>query len=113
MTAAATTGPNREPRPTSSTPAIRRAPACHAIFSNFVVQCRRFSRRSLAAAGERVFPRASLGLADMNWQIRVSDKCIFSERGVVKQGGKELGCNSSNLRFQATAEYLRIQCAAK
>src|ERR1039458_673318 len=94
MTAAATTGPNKEPRPTSSTPAIKRAPSRHAIFSNFSVQCRRLSRRSLAAEGERVLSRASLNLADMNRQIRSSDKCIFAEVGVVKQGGKRVSSNS-------------------
>src|SRR5215469_15276549 len=52
ITAAATTGPNSEPRPTSSTPATMQAPASHARFSKRRVQRRLFSRRSLAA-GER------------------------------------------------------------
>src|SRR5512144_1139124 len=52
MTAAATTGPNRHPRPTSSTPATNRAPAPQASFSYFVVHFSRLSRRSLAADGE-------------------------------------------------------------
>lgn len=87
MTAAATTGPNNEPRPTSSTPAIRRAPVCHASFSNFRVQRRRLSRRSLAADGESVFARAGLAFTDTT-QSRERNKSIFAERGVVKQGGK-------------------------
>src|SRR5271155_2106959 len=88
MTAAATTGPNKEPRPTSSTPAINRAPDCHASFSNFSVQRRRFSRRSLAAAGDSVFSRTSLSLGD-TFEDRY--KSIFAEFDPVKQGGKELG----------------------
>src|SRR5580658_4364123 len=88
MTAAATTGPNNEPRPTSSTPAIRRAPDCHPSFSNFSVQRRRLSSRSLAAAGESVFSRTSLSLGD-TFEGRY--KSIFSEFDPVKQGGKELG----------------------
>src|SRR6266568_6327605 len=55
MTAAATTGPNSDPRPTSSTPATSFAPDAHATFSYFNVQRRRFSSRSFAAAGEIVF----------------------------------------------------------
>src|SRR6266496_3354419 len=55
MTAAATTTPNSDPRPTSSTPATRFAPDAHASFSYFNVQRRRFSSRSFAAAGDSVF----------------------------------------------------------
>src|SRR5580658_9225252 len=87
MTAAATTGPNKEPRPTSSTPAIRRAPDCHPSFSNFSVQRRRLSSRSLAAAGDSVFSRTSLSLGD-TFEGRY--KSIFAEFDPVKQGGKEL-----------------------
>src|SRR3954471_19685471 len=52
MTAAATTGPKREPRPTSSAPATMRAPVSQARFSNFNVHRRLLSNRSLAAAGD-------------------------------------------------------------
>src|SRR5208282_612181 len=52
MTAAATTGPNSDPRPTSSTPATCSAPAAQARFSNLRVQRSFFSRRNLAAAAE-------------------------------------------------------------
>src|ERR1700674_34331 len=52
MTAAATTGPNNDPRPTSSTPATCAAPAAHARFSNLRVQRSFFSKRNLAVAAE-------------------------------------------------------------
>src|SRR5438132_13278907 len=52
MTAAATTGPNSDPRPTSSTPATYVAPAAQARFSNLRVQRNFFRRRSLAVAAE-------------------------------------------------------------
>jgi hypothetical protein len=61
MTAAATTGPKREPRPTSSTPATNFAPVAHANFSNFVVHFSLFSRRSLAAALESGLPSFVVG----------------------------------------------------
>src|SRR5664280_1828630 len=56
MTAAATTGPKSEPRPTSSTPATNFAPVAHASFSNFVVHLSFLRRRSLAAALEMGLP---------------------------------------------------------
>src|SRR5437868_4222831 len=59
MTAAATTGPNKQPRPTSSTPATSFAPADHARFSNFCVHFSRLSRRILAAAAESTFSTPS------------------------------------------------------
>src|SRR5580693_1608966 len=100
MTAAATTGPNREPRPTSSTPAIRRAPDCHAIFSNFNVQRRRLSRRSLAAAGESVFSGASLSLEDTEQRryfvkCEMDDRSIFADVGPVQQAEKRVSGNGS------------------
>src|SRR5664279_414790 len=52
MTAAATTGPNSDPRPTSSTPAMYVAPAAHARFSNFSVQRSFLSRRNLAVEAD-------------------------------------------------------------
>src|ERR1035438_3938375 len=52
MTAAATTGPNNEPRPTSSTPATCVAPAAQARFSNLSVQRSFFSSRNLAVEAE-------------------------------------------------------------
>jgi len=52
MQAAATTQPKSDPLPTSSTPAITLAPFSRAAFSNFVVQCRLFSSRNLAAEAE-------------------------------------------------------------
>src|SRR5216684_2759164 len=52
MTAAATTGPNSDPRPTSSTPATCFAPAAQARFSNLRVQRSFFSKRNLAAEAE-------------------------------------------------------------
>src|ERR1700681_1049953 len=52
MTAAATTGPNSDPRPTSSTPAMCVAPAAQARFSNLRVQRSFFSKRNLAVAAE-------------------------------------------------------------
>src|SRR5579872_1851267 len=90
MTAAATTGPKSEPRPTSSTPAIRRAPDCHAIFSNFVVQRRRLSKRSLAAAAERVLGRADLGFAGTKLEDQMFRYLHLRPGRLVKQGGKEL-----------------------
>src|SRR5437588_11158065 len=59
MTAAATTGPNRQPRPTSSTPATSFAPADHARFSNFCVHFNRLRRRIFAAAAESTFSTPS------------------------------------------------------
>src|SRR5580692_6573329 len=60
MTAAATTQPNSDPRPTSSTPATSRAPDAQALFSYRNVQRSFLSSRSLAAdadsgRAERVF----------------------------------------------------------
>src|ERR1700694_4640511 len=52
MTAAATTGPNSDPRPTSSTPATSCAPAAQARFSNLRVHRSFFSKRILAAEAE-------------------------------------------------------------
>src|SRR3981081_3367508 len=52
MTAAATTGPKSDPRPTSSTPATYVAPAVQARFSNLRVQRSFFSKRNLAAEAE-------------------------------------------------------------
>src|ERR1700674_1669506 len=52
MTAAATTGPNSDPRPPSPTPATSCAPAAHARFSNLRVQRSFFSKRNLAVAAE-------------------------------------------------------------
>src|SRR5258708_3559030 len=52
MTAAATSGPNNDPRPTSSTPATSSAPAAQARFSNLRVQRSFFRRRSFAVAAE-------------------------------------------------------------
>src|ERR1700686_4303748 len=52
MTAAATTGPNNDPRPTSSTPATCVAPAVQARFSNLRVQRNFLSKRNLAVAAE-------------------------------------------------------------
>src|SRR5713226_8880288 len=52
ITAAATTGPNSDPRPTSSTPATCSAPAAQARFSKFSVQRSFFSKRNLAALAE-------------------------------------------------------------
>src|SRR5215472_4105222 len=52
ITAAATTHPNSDPRPTSSTPATRRAPDAHAFFSYLNVHRRRLSKRNFAAEGD-------------------------------------------------------------
>ncbi len=52
MTAAATTGPNSDPRPTSSTPATCCAPVAQARFSKFRVQRSFFNSRNLAAEAE-------------------------------------------------------------
>src|SRR5277367_2955555 len=52
ITAAATTGPKSDPRPTSSTPATKVAPAAQARFSNLRVQRRLFSSRNFAADAE-------------------------------------------------------------
>ena len=49
ITAAATTHPNNDPRPTSSTPATRTAPDSQAFFSKRNVQRSFFSKRNLAA----------------------------------------------------------------
>src|ERR1017187_4368975 len=59
ITAAATTGPNSDPRPTSSTPATCSAPVAQARFSNFSVQRSFFSSRNLAAEAE-IFSRLDL-----------------------------------------------------
>ena len=66
MTAAATTGPNREPRPTSSTPATKRAPHCHALFSYRSVHRSLLSRRSFAVAAETGFSGTSFALVATN-----------------------------------------------
>src|SRR5689334_12234061 len=63
MTAAATTGPNKHPRPTSSTPATSLAPPAQAFFSNFRVHFRRLSKRIFAAAAESFFATTT-GIAD-------------------------------------------------
>src|SRR5580704_6983463 len=60
MTAAATTGPNSEPRPTSSTPATSFAPDAQADFSYFNVHFSLFSSRSLSVALETGFESACL-----------------------------------------------------
>jgi hypothetical protein len=52
ITAAATTGPKSDPRPTSSIPATSVAPVAQASFSNFRVQRSLFNKRSLAAEAE-------------------------------------------------------------
>src|SRR5580704_12015679 len=52
ITAAATTHPNNDPRPTSSTPATRTAPDSHAFFSKRNVQRSFFSKRNLAAEAD-------------------------------------------------------------
>src|SRR5437879_13319272 len=66
ITAAATTGPNREPRPTSSTPATKRAPHAHALFSYLSVHRSLLSRRSFAVAAETGFSGASFDLVATN-----------------------------------------------
>src|SRR5690348_17972528 len=53
MTAAATTGPKRAPRPTSSTPATSWAPSAQASFSYFSVHLSFLSSRSLSVDIER------------------------------------------------------------
>ncbi len=63
ITAAATTGPNSEPRPTSSTPATKRAPNCHIFFSNLSVQRSFLSRRSLTAEAESDFAESDLSFS--------------------------------------------------
>src|SRR5947209_3460290 len=73
MTAAATTGPKSEPRPTSSTPATKCAPDCQAFFSKRSVQRSFLRRRSLAADGERGFWDGDLPLRG------TGDKAIFAE----------------------------------
>src|SRR5450631_1719553 len=75
ITAAATTGPKREPRPTSSTPATKTAPFDHALFSYFKVQCRRLRSRSFAADAESCFSRARLAVAGM-----LEKKCQYSAK---------------------------------
>src|SRR5215472_7301326 len=52
ITAAATTHPNSDPRPTSSTPATRRAPDAHAFFSYLKVHRKPLSKRNFAAEGD-------------------------------------------------------------
>src|SRR5215470_15021058 len=74
MTAAATTGPNSEPRPTSSTPATMRAPSCHALFSNRSVQCSFFSNRSLAAEAESGFPDADVSFCGTKVTVKPSSR---------------------------------------
>lgn len=86
MTAAATTGPNSEPRPTSSTPATKCAPSCHTFFSNLRVQWSLFNRRSLAAEAESRFPGADLSFEDTE-----ANKSIFAHYMRVAQCGKTAG----------------------
>ena len=92
MTAAATTGPNSDPRPTSSTPATSVAPRAQASFSNFSVQRSFFSRRSLAADAEMP------GLfEDLRWRGTFR---IFAEEGagckrLAKFSVEKLGFQSS------------------
>ena len=82
MTAAATTGPNSEPRPTSSTPATKRAPSCHTFFSNFRVQCSLFSRRSLTAEAESGFAGADVSFGDTETEMHSSSPTPHSECNV-------------------------------
>src|ERR1035438_9959512 len=65
ITAAATTGPNSDPRPTSSTPATCSAPVAHASFSNLSVQRSFFNSRSFAAEAE-IFSRLEFSFEALN-----------------------------------------------
>ncbi len=65
ITAAATTGPNSDPRPTSSTPATSSAPAAQARFSNSRVQRSFFSSRNFAAEAE-MLPAAEVVAGDVD-----------------------------------------------
>src|SRR5215472_1331257 len=64
ITAAATTQPNSDPRPTSSTPATRRAPDAHALFSYLNVHRRRLSKRNFAAEGDSGRPDRGFKVED-------------------------------------------------
>src|SRR6266576_4054349 len=83
MTAAATTGPKSDPRPTSSAPATSFAPVAQARFSNLRVQRSLFSRRSFAAAGERPGVFGSLD------RERTGASSIFAEDA---EGCKSVEC---------------------
>ena len=79
ITAAATTGPNSEPRPTSSTPATSVAPLAQASFSNLSVQRSVFSkpqlrRRHRNALGFRYLCKA----ARLRSWILLSPPMLFS-----------------------------------
>src|SRR5439155_25958117 len=68
---AATTGPNNEPRPTSSTPATRRPPCCHTFFSKVSVQRSFLSKRNLAAAADSGLSDADLTFGNTERQQQV------------------------------------------
>src|SRR5208282_3479813 len=93
ITAAATTGPNNDPRPTSSTPATSAAPAAQASFSNLRVQRSFFSKRNLAAEAESV---AALGVFDVRPEL---------ERGLDTESAKHL-----RRRRSVNQERVKVPC---
>src|SRR5208282_6333372 len=79
ITAAATTGPNSDPRPTSSTPATYCAPAAQARFSKLRVQRSFFSKRSFAAEAESL---SALGAFDVHADLDTeADQHLRRRRG--------------------------------
>src|ERR1039458_2933362 len=77
ITAAATTGPNSDPRPTSSTPATCSAPAAQARFSKLSVQRSFFSKRNLAAEAET---RSAVGVFDLDGLDTEADQHLRRRR---------------------------------
>src|SRR6266496_1324592 len=99
MTAAATTGPNSDPRPTSSTPATSVAPDAHASFSYFTVQRRLFNSRSFAAAGESFFSAITRIVTGNTLAPYWSTQACECKR---KSGAREISGGSRNLQEHAS-----------
>src|SRR6202022_240189 len=103
MTAAATTGPNSEPRPTSSTPATRRAPSCHTFFSNLRGQRSLLSRRGLAAEADSGLSDASLSRGDTGlWEqqhLRLNRDCAATVENPGSVVSQDAACFPMALRY--------------
>src|SRR5271167_3486372 len=92
ITAAATTGPNSDPRPTSSTPATYCAPAAQARFSKLRVQRSFFSNRNLAAEAESQF---AFGRFDMDADLDTEADEHLRRRRRATQAQSLKGCQTS------------------
>src|SRR5438270_5295211 len=80
MTAAATTGPKRAPRPTSSTPATSCAPSAQASFSYLRVHLSFFSSRSFSVDIDRC---SSPGLSSFRYFLARFDGLWADTAGIL------------------------------